>query len=354
MIEQVWRNLLISDEQGEPLVNEEERDDVISLMVKFKIDPQKFSGNLCVMLAGGMASMFNVTSAEQQLPSTKSIHNFVSIGNRPKAIPLWLIAGFPDFVMWFQEKTSVVFDPNCSEEKIMSLFSSLFELEIEDVEEKLFNGEGTHPLSLWLKAINKYANETSEPFETAVKEGSSNDPYVGSEFLKMLGEESNFTLIASMTTKYYLELKKSYKQCFPDETSLLSIAGMLDANAYVFASNQIKHTQIINIAKNTVNSKERLLDFIIQLEALIMSVDAPEIPYEDVQQSCESQTKSIKSAIKKTIDSYTRDEKVSNDVRLFMKMAQCSEIRKDAGVVSVSIVNRIKSFLGGKNEVKED
>ena len=43
MIEQLWQNLLASDDLEEPLVGPDDVDDVVALMVESRIDPQKFA-----------------------------------------------------------------------------------------------------------------------------------------------------------------------------------------------------------------------------------------------------------------------------------------------------------------------
>ncbi|MDD5488628.1 MAG: zinc ribbon domain-containing protein [Candidatus Omnitrophica bacterium] len=325
MIEKIWENILASNEYEEPLVHKEKVDDVISLMLKHKVDPSKFSGNLLLLLSGGFAV------DQIQMPSTKSIHQYKFSHSRPGNMPFWLIAGFPDFVMWFQEKI----DKDITETEFIVLLSSLFGIEIKDggdADKKLSKIED-YPIQYWGNAIEKYTTEVGKALETSVSGGSSNDIYLASDFFGAIGEDSNFTLIASMVTKYYLELKKSYGKCFPDETSLLAITGILDANVYIFTTKQIKYAQIIDIAKDTVNGKDRLLDFIIKLEVLIFSIESPEFPYEDVKESCESQEKAIRLAIKKATDVYGGEKMIEDSVRLFMGNPQFSRIRKDAGVI---------------------
>ncbi len=60
MIEQMWRSILAPDEMGEPLVASHEVDDVVALMIEYKIDPQKFAGNLAALITNGMPSLGDV------------------------------------------------------------------------------------------------------------------------------------------------------------------------------------------------------------------------------------------------------------------------------------------------------
>jgi len=356
MIEKIWKNLLDSDEYEKPLVTKEEVRDVVSLMIEVKIDPKKFGGNLHAILTGGMPSLFDFTNDEQRLPTTNSISHFTSIVNRPLNAPLWLLAGFPDVMNWLHERQKDILNPSISEDDRIKKTAILFGIDIEDdkdiTESDLFNEEGQYRTRYYRNLIDNYKNDTGKNLETAVEEGSPNDIYLGMNFMNILGEKSNFTLIANMTTKYYLELKRNFSHRLSDETSLISVAGILDANVYIFGTQQIKPQQIIAIAQGTKNSKDRLLDFIILFESLLLSVDTPDLSYEEVKNACEDQSKVIKSAIEQTISSYTSDSKISNDVRIFMKSSQFSRIRKVAGGRSDSILDKIKKIFtkkgGGK------
>lgn len=80
MIEQVWRNMLASDEMGEALVASHEVDDVVSLMIEAKIDPQKFIGNLSVLIAQGIPTMADLFGEQKPpLPTTPSVSQYISI-----------------------------------------------------------------------------------------------------------------------------------------------------------------------------------------------------------------------------------------------------------------------------------
>ena len=138
--------------------------------------------------------------------------------------------------------------------------------------------------------------------------------------------------MAGITTRYYVELKRSCGHRFPDEASLLATSGILHGHIYIFQAQTIKPEQIIAIAKATKDSTDRLLDFIIRLETLFLSVDAPEFPFEEVESTCKEQAATIKNAIDRTINSYDGQPDVIDRVQVFMKSSQLSQIRKDLGI----------------------
>ena len=164
--------------------------------------------------------------------------------------------------------------------------------------------------------------------------------------------KSNFTLIAENTTKYYLELKNRYSNSFENDISLLAIAGILDAQNYIFTSpptidtneifelandsitNDAPLTSIksikslINFEKMTRHSKSGnlslrdflsedeesenetsetiniLFTFIFGLEVMIFKADSPNISPSMLERACRDKYKTIEKAIISTIEKY--------------------------------------------------
>ena len=351
MIEKIWKDIIASDESDMPLVCKDEVEEVISIMIEKKIDPLKFGGNLQTIITGGMSSVsefFDFESAER-FPTTASINHFKYPENRPSIAPLWLMAGFPDVMKWYQDILKSMIDPSALDDGIINRTAILYGITVEEAqnitEGELLNDKGQIRARYYRNIINRYKDETGIDYEVAVGKGSPNDIYLGTDILNALGEESNFTLIANKTIKYYLELKKNYSRCLPDESALLSIAGIIDASYYIFVTKQIKPEEIIAIAQQTKNSSDRILMFIILFESLLFSVESPEISYVEVMKTCDGQSKSIKSVIEKTIASYICDSKIAQDVHLFMNNPQLSRIRKGAGACSDSILDIIKKIF---------
>jgi len=201
MIEQLWRNVLATDEIGETLVPSHEVDDVVSLMVENKIDLQKFGGNLSALISRDMPTMASLFGDENPaLPTTPSVDQYISIVNRPQS-PLWLLAGFPDVIAWLNEKQKSFLGPSVDEDEAATAIAELygFDLDAPDdfSEDNVKNPDGSLCARYYRNLVRNYVAQTGQRLEVAVEEGTEGDIYLGHEFLQMTGEESNFTLIVS-------------------------------------------------------------------------------------------------------------------------------------------------------------
>jgi len=351
MIEQMWRNLLASDDFEEALVARDEVDDVVALMVESRIDPQKFGGNLHALLTRGMPPMADMFGEGSSLPTTASISRFTSVINRPPSAPIWLLAGFPDVLHWFNEKQRELLDPSVDEDERTRAIEEIFGIDLDSLqgidEDQFEDADGNLRTPYYRNLVSNYLRKTGRPLEVAVEEGSENDIYVGMDLLQMVGEESNFTLIAAMTTKYYMELKRTYGSSFPDETSLLAMSGILDANVYIFGTQQITPAQIIGLARATEGKQDRLLEFLIHFETLLLSVSTPERSPEEVMNACQDQAGAIRRSIQRTMDSYRGEPKITNDVRTVMSSPQFAQLRRAAGVRTASLLSKLKEVILG-------
>lgn len=352
MIEQMWYNLLDSDDLERPLVASDEIDDVVSLMVESRIDPQKFIGNLHALHTGGMPSMYDILlTGEDPPPATPSIKKYAPVFNRPFQAPLWLLAGFPDVLDWFYEKESELIDPSVDEDDRTKATAELFGLDLDcatGIGENQFEDSDVNPhVRHYRNLVSNYVKETGKSLEVAFEEGSENDIYSGMDFLQTMGEESNFTLIAAMTTKYYMELKRTYSSSFPDETSLLAMSGILDANVYILGTQQITPSQIIDLAKTTEGKQDRLIEFLIQFEALLLSVDTPDLSSDEILTACQDQAEAIRRSIQRTMDSYIGEPKITNDVRAVMSSPQFEQLRR-----AVSKLEVMENYVSAIEEEK--
>jgi len=178
----------------------------------------------------------------------------------------------------------------------------------------------------------------------------------------------NFTLIAENTTKYYLELKKNYQQRFNDENSLLAIAGVLDAQNYIFIEHSLDITAIVNIANKSLSRrkeditdykrvklqklelitdyKEKILsftkseeweqdtlfNFIFSLEILLFSIDIPELLHSDIEVACFQSADLMVNAIQKTQEEYKGEALFESATNSMMNSPEFIEIRKQLGL----------------------
>lgn len=352
MIEQLWRNVLATDEMGETFVASHEVDDVVSLMVENKIDLQKFGGNLSALITRGMPTMASLFGGENAaLPTTPSVEQYISLVNRPLQSPLWFLAGFPDVIAWLNEKQKSFLGRSFDEDEAATAIAELYGFDLDSPddlsEEDVENPDGSLRACYYRNLVRNYVAQTGQKLEVAVEEGSECDIYLGNEFLQMTGEESNFTLIATVTTKYYMELKTHYAASFPDETSLLAMSGILDANVYILGTGQIDPTQIVELAKATQSAEDRLLEFMILFEALLLSVDMPELAQDEVLDACRDQADAIERSIRNVMKTYRGEPKIANDTRALMTSAQFSQLRNVAGVHTPTLLGKLKSMIFG-------
>jgi hypothetical protein len=352
MIEQIWRNILASEEMGEMLVASHEVDDVVSLMIEAKIDPQKFGGNLSVLITQGMPTTAYLFGGQNlSPPTTASIHQFISIVDRPIRMPLWLLAGFPDVLAWLNEQQEALQYPSVDENKAEATIAELYGFDVDSSRNvsnsEIENPDGGLRVRYYRNLVWNYVQQTGRNLETAVEEGSESDIYLGNDFLQMMGEESNCTLIATITTKYYVELKTKYTSAFPDETSLLAMAGILDAQAYIFDTGQIQPMQIVDLAKATQGQKDRLLEFLVEFVTLLVSVDNPTLSSEAILEACRDRADTIQRSVRNAMDTYRGELKIVNDTRAVMTSAQFSQLRRVAGVRTPNLLNKLKNRMFG-------
>ncbi|MBI3010281.1 MAG: hypothetical protein HYY57_04790, partial [Candidatus Omnitrophica bacterium] len=342
MIEQIWRDLLAPDDLEESFVARNEIDDVISLMIESRINPRKYGGNLRALLTGGMPDLFG---GGDPLPTTPSIGKYMLVAERPLYTPLWLLAGFPDVLVWFNEKMDLVFDPSVDEKEARRSYARLFGMGLDSPqgsnENEFKNVDGTLHVRYYRNLIANYVKETNKSLETAVQAGSAEDVYLGFDCLRIVGEQSTCTLIATMTTKYYLELKRSYGASFPDESSLLALSGILDANAYIFGTKQFTPAQVIALAKETEGMQDRLVEFLIQFETLLLSIDTPALSFEEVRSVCQGEAEAIRGSIQRTTDSYRGESKITDDVCAVMSSPQFAQLRLAAGVCNTTLLGKL-------------
>lgn len=339
-IDQMWHTLLAPDDLKYILVSRDEIGDVVSLMVESRIDTAKFSGNLEVLLTGGhraIEEMYPAASGGRTpLPSTLSISKFARFIDRPLGLPLWFLAGFPDVAVWAGDKQGASFNSSVDEKKRIETTAMLLGADInasQNSDDMNFNNNDGTLRSRYLRnLITNYIRKTEKSLEVAAQEGVEDGLYLGSDLLQMVGEKNNCTLIATMTTKYYLESKRSYGPSFPDETALLSIAGILEATGYIFVTRQLTVAQVIAVAKETEGMQDRTQEFLIRFETLLLSKDNPESSFEEVREVCRGEAEAIRRSTQRTMDSYKSEPMIVADVRAAMLSPQFSELRQEVGV----------------------
>ncbi len=183
--------------------------------------------------------------------------------------------------------------------------------------------------------------------------------------------KSNFTRIAENTTKYYLELTRNYSNRFNDEVALLTTAGALDAQTYVFVEGSIDLGTISHIAKQAVSKEEleptpyqkmashaelkklkakslvdkiissgekdelyedTLFNFIFSLEVEIFTVDSPEFSRSAIELACYEKADTILKAIRRMGNKYRGERLFTLATANLMDSSQFEVIREQLGI----------------------
>jgi hypothetical protein len=250
-------------------------------------------------------------------------------------LPLWLLAGFPEVADWLDDElsrlVSVSTDPATRDRAVAGLFGAEPDADSAFGEDTMGNGldklRARHCRSL----VNTYVNRTGRALEVAVLKGSANDLYSASQVYSAMGEESNFTLIAGVTTQYYAELKRTYGTALPDETSVLALSGILPAGAYIQAG-EVTTDQIVELAQSSEGARDRLVAFLIPFEALLLTVDRPQLSPEHILEECHNQADAIQSSVARAMRAYTGEAMVAAAVNAVMSWPKWEHIRRAVGL----------------------
>jgi len=338
MIKKMWKDLFHSSEaEGLSIAAKEDIEEIIDMLIADKIDPQIFISNLEALLRGGMPSFNDFLGTEEKPKTSKSISSFTFIANRPTGTPLWLLAGYPDVMNWFNgQQEKYIKSHNRDYDGWETEMAKLFGLDIEDKnvdENQIMDSEGRLRPKYQINLVKHYKDATGKKLEASIDESSYNNIYLGAEFFNMIGAESNFTLIAENTTKFYLELTKNYKNRFNNEVFLLATAGILDAQFYIFMDKTINPAEIIDIAKEAASSeKDALINFIIKLEIKLFKIDNPAMDISAIERVCIEQKVGILKTIQKTKEKYNSEPRVASEVEAFMSSIKFKPYRKMLGI----------------------
>lgn len=317
----------------------EDIEDIVSMFIEDRIDPILFNNNIVALLKGGVPSASDLFLEKPKiLEPSKSLTSFISIVNRPVGTPLWFLAAYPDVIDWLNEQDKQYMELHKGDDdgwlkEILKLLDISSIESADTVNILIRSSDGKPTPKYYYRLKNKYKEITNSKFETSVNENSINDPYLGAEFLKMIGAENNFTLIAENTTKYYLELNYSHKNRISNDISLLAAAGVLDAQYYIFIDRSISIPEIMYMAKKAVSpGGDPLLNFIVELEIKIFMIDSPELGFNRTEKACIGQKDAIFKTIQKTKENYKSEPKVASEVKLFMNHSKFTSYRKMLGI----------------------
>jgi hypothetical protein len=334
-IHKVWGSLL--GKEGLAIASGEELKGIINdFIITDKVNPLSFSSNYEALLGGGIPSARELLGTERDNKQTSSLSHFISVVNRPLAFPLWFVAAYPDVLLWFENTGERYIETHGQDEDGLTAFHKrVFRIGAVAPnlkEEDLIDNKGYIRPDILKSLVQSYKDETGKELETAVSK-PEDDIYSGAKLLEALGAESNFTLIASNITKYYLELTRNYSKRFSDEVSLLAIAGLLDAQFYVLIEGVISLSEILDMAKKSaLLGDEALIDFIINLEVRIFEIDNPDVDISDIEMACFGQKESIAEATQRTKKEYVSEPHFASEAAALMNSPQFESFRQMLGV----------------------
>ncbi len=353
MIKQIWKDTLSQDCEGQRIASPDQLDEVVDLVVSAKIDLRRFTGNLIVLVQQAYSVSPYPSAVGERFPPTPSVHYLVPMYMRPGHMPMWFLAAFPDVAKWSCQYIDEINARSTSDDEAGLKAARLLGIDPahhdDDSQSDLEDSQGCLRVLYCRNLIANYRRETGKPLETAFGDDdySPDNFYLGFDLLDAMGQESNFTLIATNTTKYYMELRRAHAYCFPDETALIGSAGMLDAGTYILVLGTVAAEQITVLAKETEGRDDRLVWFCSRLASLLLSLDCPQVTIEEVTNACEEQADAIRRSVRRTMASYTGEPMVIKAVAGFMTASQFAHLRQAAGVHPPTFLDNLKGLLGG-------
>jgi hypothetical protein len=332
-IQKIWEDLL--GKESLAIAPEEVKEIIDTLFIPDKIHPETFIANYKA-LSHDFSATEILLGIEKKNQPTPSLSHFTHVANRPPAFPLWFIAAYPDVLLWFDNKGKEYIETHGRDYdgqgmlllNLLGIDPTTPNLEESDI----LDGEGKSRPNILKNLVKSYKDATGKELETAVSK-PEDDIYRGAELLEALGAESNFTLIASNITKYYLELTRNYSKRFSGEVSLLAAAGLLDAQFYVLIEGVISLSEILDMAKKSaLLGDEALIDFIINLEARIFEIDSPDVDISDIEMACFGQKESIAEVTQRTKKEYISEPHFASETAALMNSPQFKPFRQMLGV----------------------
>ena len=148
--------------------------------------------------------------------------------------------------------------------------------------------------------------------------------------LNDLGYQNNFEMIADIVSNLYFYLERKYSKQITDSKTRLLACGILDTLYQLNVEKSISIENLIEIAMIKVRSDgiDELIDFIIELQVLLFSVEEPlmdkKIIIETVNDNKKTITKVVINNSKKDVFSLQTTQSVDN----FMYSKNFRPIRK--------------------------
>ena len=156
-----------------------------------------------------------------------------------------------------------------------------------------------------------------------------------------MGKMDNFELIAMLTARIYLELKRNYSDRFVNPAMLLATAGVIDSITYIFDEKSVEIKKLIEVAEKAIEKSQSEIDcltnFIVDLEVQIFRADfIGKIDTTEIIQNCYSQKNKIRGVIEKELEANQENENAIRLVRTFMCAEMFQEARKELKILDLA------------------
>jgi len=334
-VDSAWRGILSNADLPTRVANVDEIDEIIEIMRHRRIDAKVFTENLLSIEAKGGLTYDPFIQREQPEVSP-SARYLSSPAYLPLNTPFWVLAAFPDVIVWLQEtQLKTLADSRKSDAPEMLHLYGIDAGRAETMTEEAFLNSDRQIRAKWYSSlIESYVSGTGKQLEVSIGPGSPNDMYASEALINTLGAEDAYGLIAMNTATCYAVLKTGYANRFRDEMSLIATAGAIDAAAYI-GLRQITVREIQEMSAKCSGSSFPLLEFVLLLEMRIFEIDAPEYGANQIRSSIRQQSGEIEKVIRSIMEGRSaHNPAVAAAADQFMKDWRNRKIRKQLGIAN--------------------
>ncbi len=141
--------------------------------------------------------------------------------------------------------------------------------------------------------------------------------------------------ITEYTAKYYLELARSYRDIYSDETYMLAASGVLTAGHYLLGEKRYSLIpEIIDMAKEAVLHKnilakpDPICDFIIQLQTKLLKIQNPSTEQSTIEEFCYEHRSDTEKGVQRIKKGYAGNKEIASVVSKFMVSADYHAFRR--------------------------
>ncbi len=169
----LWHELLASAMEDDSIVESRNVGAVVALLAETRVDPEKFRINLDALLRRGMPSIqqFYGVEVEGSGDVTPSLERYISPLNRPRGMPIWMLAAFPDVAQWLSDELKALWDSGLDEEQVGATLARLYGIDEGlikgGLEEDFADAHGRLQPRYYRNLVLSYLRQPDRALETA-------------------------------------------------------------------------------------------------------------------------------------------------------------------------------------------